>query len=344
MAVAQLSLEVVPRQRFELVDMRDPVGAFDQDFRARFPRALYCSHHTTAGFLEQALCARLEHNRERIERFLGVFGRIFPPGASYLHDEMSLRSELSDDEKVVEPRNADSHLAFIGAGLTSCATYSHAESRPVYLIDLDGLQRRRRTTVIGYEQERLVETLAVEVPVSRAAVESINLRDPNIALFERLDDMVRRHGIQHGRIDLALDPNEQHVGLTVNEYETLLMRHDLIDVLRNPFEFAAEKGRHILRDPMAVPRKTLDYATYDLVHVFNELMGVLGVRQSSLERMIGRVTGPAASRFLRLKRSIQLAVGDGGQVLRGRYQSPILLQWQNSGPSRTLRASLVELR
>lgn len=343
MAVAQLSLEVVPRQRFELVDMREPVGAFDEDFRARYPRALYCSHHTTAGFLEQALCARLEHNRDRIERFLGVFGRIFPPGASYLHDEMSLRAELSDDQKVVEPKNADSHLAFIGAGLASCATYTHADERPVFLIDLDGLQRRRRATVIGYERETEVATLALRVPMSKAAVESVNLREEGVALFEQLEALARCHGVEHGRIDLALDPNEQHAGLTVNEYETLLMRHDLIDVLRNPFEFAAEKGRHILRDPLAVPRKTLDYATYDLVHVFNELMGVLGVRQSSLERLIGRVTGPAASRFLRLKRSIQLAVGDGGRVLRGQYQSPILVQWQNRGPARTLQATLVEL-
>lgn len=342
MASAQISLQVVPRQRFELVDVRERLAAVDQEFRQRFPKALYCSHHTTAGYLEQALCTRLEHNRERIERFLGVFGRIFPPGASYLHDEMTLRDELSESQKVVEPRNADSHLAFIGAGLASCATYTHSDERPVWFIDLDGEKRSRNTTVIGYHTERLVAQLDLEVPIPKGTVEAINLRDSGFAVYDQLEAMTREHGVGHGRIDLGLDPSEQHAGLTVNEYETLLMRHDLLDVLRNPFEFAAEKGRHILRDPLAVPRKTLNYASYDLVHVFNELMNVLGVRQSSLERMIGRVTGPAASRFLRLKRSIALAVGDGGAILRGQYQSPILVQWQTPLAPRRLRATLVE--
>ena len=44
---------------------------------------------------------------------------------------------------------------------------------------------------------------------------------------------VDRHGISHGRIDLSLLPEERHAGLTVNEYETLLMRHDLREVLEN---------------------------------------------------------------------------------------------------------------
>ena len=51
----------------------------------------------------------------------------------------------------------------------------------------------------------------------------------------------------------------------MNEYETLLMQHDLMEVLRNPLKFAALKSRHMLDDPLAIPSKTINYAKYDLV-------------------------------------------------------------------------------
>ena len=54
---------------------------------------------------------------------------------------------------------------------------------------------------------------------------------------------------------LELASGEQYASLTVNEYETLLMQHDLADVLRNPLRFAAEKARHAWNDPRAVPEQ-----------------------------------------------------------------------------------------
>ena len=58
----------------------------------------------------------------------------------------------------------------------------------------------------------------------------------------------------NGRIDISLAPNEHHAGLTVNEYETLLMKHDLAEVLRNPLRFMAEKGKHMPSQPQGHPR------------------------------------------------------------------------------------------
>ena len=83
---------------------------------------------------------------------------------------------------------------------------------------------------------------------------------------------MRAHGVTKGRLRITLAPGERHAGLTVNEYETLLMRHDLSDVLRDPLRFMAEKAGHILGNPRAIPAKTLDYAKYDLVRVFNRLL------------------------------------------------------------------------
>ena len=182
-----------------------------------------------------------------------------PEGANYSHDQLDRRSELSDEEKRQESRNADSHLAAIGAGLRNCATYVHRDGNPVLFIDLDGVvpagHRARRATVLGYQREEEVVSWRTALPVSPHPVDSINLRDPRLGFFDELSDAVRRHGVEHGRLDVALLPSERNVGLTVNEYETLLMQHDLAEVLREPFRFMAAKGRNMLRDPGKIPRQ-----------------------------------------------------------------------------------------
>src|SRR4029079_4471085 len=101
---------------------------------------------------------------------------------------------------------------------------------------------------------------------------------------------------------------ERRAGLTGNEYETLLMRHALADVLRNPFRFAAEKGRHILAHPRSIPGKALDYAKYDMVRALNQMLDVPGLRESLLERLFARAIAVPAGRFLRMKRSVNLRV------------------------------------
>jgi hypothetical protein len=166
-------------------------------------------------------------------------------------------------------------------------------------------------------------------------VDSVNLRDPRLGFSEQLDDLVARHGVRRGRIRLTLHHGERHAGLTVNEYETLLMRHDLPDVLRDPLRFAIEKGRHALADPRAVPAKTLGYARYDLVHVMNKLVDALGLNESIVERLVARTLAVPAARFLRMKRSVNLLVSDRGdrgqaKVVEGRYQSTILVQWHRA--------------
>ena len=231
--------------------------------------------------------------------------------------------------------NGDSHLTFISAGLSNCATYRRRGPAPVYLIDLDGLvpagSRERTTTVVGYDREEVVDAFERRFPLSGRSVESLNLRDQRHGLLEEVAARARRHGIGHGRVDVALLPGERHAGLTVNEYETLLMQHDLPEVLRNPLHFMTEKARHVLRDPRAVPQKTLDYVSYDLIQVFNEVMTALGIQTTSFERLLVRAISSPAARFLRLRRSVSfLLSGERAPVVLGRYQSPILIQWQRA--------------
>jgi hypothetical protein len=237
--------------------------------------------------------------------------------------------------------------------MRNCVTCVNRPDRPVYFIELDGVspaaRRRRTTAVLAYDEEDVVERTLVRVPVSRHPIDSVNLADPRLGILDLVNERLARSGIEKGRVDVALGPGERDAGLTVNEYETLLMRHDLVEVLRDPLRFAALKSRHILDDPLGVPRKTLGYARYDFVLVMNTLMEVFRLNESAVERLVAKVMAVPARRFLRSRRVSFMASGDAGtgqaSLVRGTYQSPILVQW---GPSerqvREVQVSVVRFR
>ena len=352
-APVEVALTIRPRARIDLLDVRRQVSETHGDVLESFPLALYSSFHTTAGYLDQSLATRLTRKGDGLGSYLSFFRSVFPEGAGYKHDQLDLRKELSEAQRQTEPPNADSHLAFISAGLRNCVTYRGRTGEPVYLIDLDGVYRgrarQRVTTVLGYSTEEAVAHDRVAVPMSAHPVDSISLKDARFGVFERCRELIERHGVEKGRIQLALGPGEEHAGLTVNEYETLLMRHDLAEVLRDPLRFVAE-SRRLLSDPRAIPNKTINYAKYDLVHVFNELVDVLRLSDSVVERILSRFFVAPARRFLQVKRSVSLPVSDretpgSGRLAQGRYQSPILMQWRRNEPrTRVVDITLTRFR
>ena len=332
----ELSLTLAPQRRFEAIDVNRRIADEFGDLLRRHRRALYTSFHTTAGYLDQSLSVRLNHQQDLVSQFIRAFHALFPQGGEYRHDQMHLRSELTDAQKIVEPRNGDSHLTFIGAGMRNCVTYRTRPDSPVYFIELDGkteaLQRQRKTTVVAYDHDEIVARTSITIPMSKHPIDSINLADPKLGLLERVNEIVAKAGVERARVDLIVDPSERNVGLTVNEYETLLMQHDLVEVLRNPLRFARLKAGNMINDPRAIPGKTLNYAKYDVVHVLNSLMEALRLDQGSFERLVAKVMSLPARRFLRSRRVSFLAGSDRESnvpvLLRGTYQSPILVQWQ----------------
>jgi thiamine phosphate synthase YjbQ (UPF0047 family) len=333
----EITLELTPRARFDIIDVRERLRAVHGRLLDAYPRHLYHSFHTTAGYLEQSLAARLTRQTDTVAPYVEVFRAMFPEGAGYEHDRLDRRNDLTSEERRIEPRNADSHLAFMAAGLSTCVSYVNRPQEPVCFVDLDGITdgkpRRRLTSIVGFTREREVARVRIGVPVSDHPVDSVNLKDPKLGIYEQLIAIVKQYGITSGRVRLELAGGERQAGLTVNEYETLLMRHDLAEVLRNPFRFAAEKGRHMLAHPRAIPAKALDYAKYDMVRTLNRVLDVTGLRASLLERLFARAIAVPAGRFLRMKRSVNLRVRetDGrGVIADGRYQSPILVQWNRA--------------
>src|SRR5262249_50931068 len=190
----------------------------------------------------------------------------------------------------------------------SCVTYRHRPDESVYFIDLDGINggypRHRVTTILGFTSEEVVARQCLAIRMTGRSIEAVNLKDPCLGLFEQIEALIARHDVTKGRIHMTLAASERQAALTINEYEALLMQHDVPEVIRNPFRFMAD-SRRPLADPRAVwsPRTT------------------------------------ALAQFLRLQRSVSLLVSDGdtdggGRVVHGRFQSPILLQWGAAGGCR----------
>ena len=344
-----VTLELAPRARFDVVDLRSRFAAEHEALQA-YPRCLYWSFHTTAGFLDRSLATRL--SAQHIPTYVDAFRTLFPEGAGYEHDRLERRTDLDAEQRAVEPRNADSHLAYIASGLRTCVTHPNRAGETVYFVDLDGVYdgrpRKRQARVIGFSQERLVAAARIEVPVSAHPIDSINLKDPRLGVYQELTDFGRKTGIAKGRLRVSLDPSERHAALTVNEYETLLMKYDLAEVLKNPLRFVAEKYRHAMANPRAVPAKTLGYAKYDLVRVLNQSLDTLGLRGSIVEKIMARTLAVPAARWFRMRRSVSLLLSDCQTgtpgIVDGTYQSPILVQWQHAPrQARVLNVSLTEI-
>lgn len=347
----ELLMELRPSARFDVIDVRRAAEQRDPRLAA-YPHALYSSFHTTAGYFEQGLAARLRQTRVGITPYVGMFRRWFPEGAGYCHDDLDRRADLSPDQRTTEPRNADAHLAFIASGMTNCARYVNRGDEPVYFVDLDGVSgngtRRRLTSVIGFSTEEIVAREQFVVPMSTHPIDSVSLKDGASDAYERIQELIVRHGVAKGRVRLTLAPGERHAALAINEYEPLLMREDMAGVLYDPFRLA-RRGRHLLANPWTIPNRTVDCARYDFVRVCNTVFDALRMSESRLERAFACLVAVPARRFLRMKRSVSLLVTDGAQAGRGAlaegaYQCPIVLQWAKAdGQRRTIDATLTRL-
>ena len=331
----ELLMEVRPSARFDLIDVRS-AAVEHEPCLAGYPHVLYSSFHTTAGYFEQGLAARLRQTRVGLEPYVRVFRRMFPEGAGYCHDDLARRADLSPVQRTTEPRNADAHLAFITSGMTNCARYVNRRREPVFFVDLDGVSagatRRRLTSVIGFSTEEVVARERIIIPMSTHPIDSVSLKDPRFGVYQQIQELVARHGIVKGRVQLTLSPGERHAALTINEYEPLLMSEDMADVLLDPLRIFAQRGRHLLANPWTIPNRTFDCATYDLVRACNTLFDALCMSESMLEKAFACLVAVPARRFLRMKRSVSLLVSDTartgrGTLAEGEYQCPILLQW-----------------
>ena len=104
----------------------------------------------------------------------------------------------------------------------------------------------------------------------------------------------------------------------------------------------------MIDDPLAIPSKTLNYAKYDVPRAINSLIEALHWDHSVFERAMAKLMAVPARRLLRSRRVTFLASHDDvlgrPTLVRGTYQSPILVQWKSAeGQARTIEITLVAL-
>ncbi len=97
----EIRLALSPSRRFEAIDVNEKIAAEAGDVLQRYRRTLYCSLHTTAGYLDQSLSARMHHHHGRLAQFFDAFHAVFPQDAEYRHDQMWVRNQLPDEQKEV---------------------------------------------------------------------------------------------------------------------------------------------------------------------------------------------------------------------------------------------------
>jgi len=366
-STASVSLGFAPSKRTEVVDVLPHLAARYNGVLTSYRKLLYCSMHTTAGFLDPDMAEKVAYCRESVEAVIRSAKQLFPHGAPYWHDLMSLRSELSEEQKLREPHNADSHLVFISMGLSNAVEYDNCPGRPVYFVDLDGvydgIQRKRKSIIIGYNTAECVHEHVLDVPMIEKSVMSVDLGNQIFGPKAPIDALIAKHKIHRGAVVLALEDEEEHAGLTVNEFEPLLIENDLAGVLDNPIHYMKKEASSIVRDPFSLPKRAKKYLTLDLVQIVNEVASTVGRRTSILHRVIERlerrvpylervmqyVAIVSASRWMGLDRSISLLINGEdheptGRLVIGTYQRPILAQWRRpeaESQSRQVRVRLL---
>ncbi|PWT79381.1 MAG: hypothetical protein C5B57_14075 [Blastocatellia bacterium] len=83
--------------------------------------------------------------------------------------------------------------------------------------------------------------------------------------------------------------------------------------------------------------------------MFNQVCDAFRISESVVERLVARVIGLPARRFLRMKRSVSLLISDRdtagrGGIIEGAYQCPILVQWRKApAGQRVISVSLTRL-
>ena len=251
-----ITLEIAPKARFDVVDLRSNFAA-EHDGTRPLPALplLVVSHHSRVSGPQSGGAAQRPAHSDLRRRRPNVFSRR-APGTSTTGWSGAATSTRRSGRSSLATRTRTWRSSPAGCGRASRTRTGPSEQ--VYFVDLDGMNdgrpRRRLARLIAFTRERLVNVHAH--------------RGAGIGAPDRLDQpegSAPRHlrssspsssgtpACAKGRLRVSLDPTERHSALTVNEYETLLMRHDLAEVLRNPLRFVAEKSRHALANPRAVP-------------------------------------------------------------------------------------------
>jgi thiamine phosphate synthase YjbQ (UPF0047 family) len=335
----EINFAITPNSRFDLIDIRKIAGC-SATLQA-FPHVLYSSFHTTAGFLEQNLISSLTRpTRHGLYSYFRLFRRLFPEGAGYHHDDLRLRQELSESQRRLEPRNGDAHLAFICSGMCNNVKYFNRTEEPILLVELDGVgvegPRQRITTIIAFNEERIVARELFAIPPPSQAISAVNLKEARFGIYAFLHEQIERYAVTKGRVYIRLLHDDHHASLMVNEYEPLLMQ-DLIEVLQDPLRFVSRQDHHVFTN-CRLTTETVSHTKCDCTGFLGHNCSVSRLSELFSEMKFAHMNVLTAYWIRGMKCSISLLVSDQqcpghGIIVDGTFQYPIMIQWNNGNSS-----------
>ena len=95
-----LTLNVVPRSRFDMVDLHGLVSARARRRPVGLPAVPVLVVAYPAGFLDRSVASRLLQ-KPGVAAYIDAFRAIFPEGANYEHDQLDRRTELAPEQRVI---------------------------------------------------------------------------------------------------------------------------------------------------------------------------------------------------------------------------------------------------
>jgi hypothetical protein len=140
LAPLELTLELTPRARLDVIDVRARTAGVYGPVLEEYEHCLYCSLHTTAGFLQQNLAARLQAGPQGIGSYIDLFRTIFPEGAGYRHDELGACGPRRTSALSNRPAATRTSRSW-PEGSTPACPVNTARTRPPH--DLDGMHAGR---------------------------------------------------------------------------------------------------------------------------------------------------------------------------------------------------------
>ena len=102
--MAEIRLELTPKTRFDVIDVTQYIDSHHENFFAEYDKAIYCSHHTTAGYLEQSLCDKLKHDSDSVKNFLSPI-----PGAISHLGQITIMTKCICGVNSLKSRSSRSH-------------------------------------------------------------------------------------------------------------------------------------------------------------------------------------------------------------------------------------------
>jgi hypothetical protein len=230
---AEIRLNIAPRGRFDTIDVRSCLAADAASTLAGRKKSLYTSFHTTAGYLDRALAARLAHPASA-RVFINAF-RDASRSTPYQHDQMDLRQELSVPRAEWSPGTAiPTHHR---RGASSCVTYANGP-RP----RSSSSRRGARAAGSGppaswYDEEgRGGPTRLASFPLE-APDRCDQPGQPAPRFGGCLNDLLASTGIEKAGWTSPWAA-ERDADSPSTSTTLLLMRHDLTEVLKDPLASA----------------------------------------------------------------------------------------------------------